>query len=94
MAKSGKDVETVYQKDATRDLHAVLVPGGPGASLQLARRPTRSLRSLHPFPKARRLDGPTDALRRLWLFRRDDGPPCPAAAPRGYSRRQVDVVVV
>jgi len=38
-----------------RDLHAQIVRGGPGASLQLARCPTRSLCSLRPLPVQRLL---------------------------------------
>jgi NAD(P)-dependent dehydrogenase (short-subunit alcohol dehydrogenase family) len=53
---------TLRQKGTLCDLHPKIVGGRPGAGLQLARRPTGSLRRLHSVAKARRLDGVADAL--------------------------------
>ena len=67
MAKSPKAVGAAYQKAAMRGLHAQIVRGRPGASLQFARCPARSLRRLCSISEARRLGGLADVVRRWRL---------------------------
>ena len=62
MAEPEKTPRRSRQKGSLRDLHAKIVGGGPGAGVQLARRPARGLRGLHPVAEARRLDGVADAV--------------------------------
>src|SRR3989442_5658952 len=62
MAELEKTPKRACEKNAVCHLHAKIVGGRLGASVQLARRPARSLRSLHSLPETRRLDAIVDAL--------------------------------
>ena len=62
MAESEKTPRRFAKKDTLRDLHTKIVRRGPGAGIQLARRPARSLHRLYSLAEARRLDGVADAL--------------------------------
>ena len=60
----------------------------PGAILQLARCPARSLRSIRQKPTARGLETDRRALRRRWFLRRQHGPARVDATNGRHSRRQ------
>ena len=90
-----EDVETAYRKYAMRDLHAEIVRGGPGASLQVA---DAQREACAAFVLSQKHEGwavlPAlyDARR---VLRRDDGSPGPGSRLLGdIGAGEVDVVVV